>query len=310
MHMSQPHAPRVSVVMPVFNGQRFIAEAVRSVLASRFGDFELLVLDDGSTDDSSAEAMRTGDGDPRLRVIPLSHGGVAAARNAGLAHARGALIANLDADDIMFPERLTRQVAYLDRHPGCVAVGSRALVIDAAGKPVRIGVRVFTHSEIDRAHLDGRGGGIWNPTAMFRKPAAMAAGGYWKELHPTGEDHDFWLRMAEVGQLANLPDVLVRYRIHEGNASVGLNKLEQRLTVTLATLRTTFARRGITDRDPVKGATPPLRAWERWCDRALLRYYSGDRLGAVGPALVGAALRPGAPAARSALRTILFAGPK
>src|SRR5829696_8441401 len=97
-------SPRVSVVMPAYGAEKFVAEAVSSVLASRYRDLELLLLDDGSSDATVAEATRAAAGDERLRVIALPHGGVAAARNAGLAHARGELIANLDADDTMFPD--------------------------------------------------------------------------------------------------------------------------------------------------------------------------------------------------------------
>jgi glycosyltransferase involved in cell wall biosynthesis len=297
--------PRVTVVMPVYNGEKYIAEAVGSVLASRYADFELLVVDDGSTDASIAEATRAAAGDTRLRVVPMSHGGVAAARDAALREARGEFVANLDADDAMFPERLGRQVAFLDRHPDHVAVGARVLVVDALGRPQRVVVRYFTHEEIDAAHLSGLGGAIGNPAAMFRRQAALAVGGFPPTAHATGEDHDFWLRLAEVGRLANLPDVLIRYRIHGANASTGEGKTERRLAVTLDNLRRAFERRGITDREPTKAAAPPLRAAERWCDLALCRHFAGDRVGALWRVAVALALNPAAPATRSAVTRIL-----
>jgi glycosyltransferase involved in cell wall biosynthesis len=303
-------APRVSVVMPVFNGERFMAEAVASVLASEFADLELLLLiDAGCTDRSGAEAERAAAGDPRVRVIRHPHVTPAVARNIGLDQARGQYVANLDCDDAMFPERLARQVAYLDSHPECVAVGSRALIVDADNSPVRIGVRAYSHEEIDGAHMDGRGGTIMNPTATFRRDAAVSINGYSSDLLTTGEDHDFWLRLAEVGRLVNLPDVLIRYRIHDTNASIGATNRERRLKVTLDILARAFARRGITDRVPAKLKAPPLRAWERWTDRALMRYYRGDRLGAAAAALVGVALKPGAAAARVALASTFRAPP-
>ncbi len=301
--------PRVSVVMPVFNGERFIAEAVESVLASDFRDLELLLLiDGGTTDGSAAAATRAAAGDPRVRVIDHPHVVPSVARNVGLHEARGDLIANLDCDDAMFPERLGRQVAYLDSHPECVAVGSRALIVDAENRPVRASVRAFSHEEIDSAHLDGRGGTIMNPTATFRRQAALAIGGYSADLLTTGEDFDLWLRLAEVGRLANMPDVLTRYRAHDKNASLGDAGRERRKVVTIEILTRTFARRGITDRLPAKPKSLPARTWERWSDRALLRYFSGNRLGALAAALVGVALRPTAPATRGALRTVV-AGP-
>jgi len=301
--------PRVSVVMPVYNGERFLAEAVESVLASDYKDFELLILVDGGTTDGSAlEAARLAAKDSRIRVVEHPHAAPSIARNIGLHEARGEFVANLDSDDAMFPDRLGRQVAYLDRHPEVVAVGSRALIVDTVNRPVRVGVRAYTHEQIDGAHLDGRGGTIMNPTATFRKAAAMKIGGYSADLLTTGEDHDFWLRLAEVGRLENLPDVLIRYRIHDKNASIGGTNSDKRLAITLEILRRTFERRGITNREPAKHKGPPARAWERWCDRAVLRYYSGDRRGAATAAFVSVALRPTAPSARWALSTV-FRGP-
>jgi len=297
--------PRVSVVMPVYNGERFIAESVRSVLASELADLELLVLDDGSTDGSVAAVHEASAGDVRVRVISLPHGGVAAARNAGLREARAPLIANLDADDVMLPHRLPKQVAFLDAHPDYVAVGSRALVIDARGVPKRVGVRLFTHEEIDRAHMEGRGGAVWNPTMTFRKDVAVRVGGYLDGLHTTGEDHDLWLRMAEVGKLANLPDVLIRYRIHDRNVSLSAADRERRLAVTLETLGRAFARRGITSRVPAKIAAPAPGLAERLRDAALLRFFTGNRGRAMLLALPACVIQPTSPATWAAARVIL-----
>lgn len=294
--------------MPVYNGERFIAESVKSVLASTFADLELLVLDDGSTDASVAVATQAAAGDPRLRVVTLPHGGVGQARDAGLQHARADLIANLDADDVMFPDRLARQVAYLDAHPECVAVGARCAVIDAQRRPLRIVGRFFHHEEIDRALLSGNGGALGNPTAMFRKAVALSVGGYGDHLRSTGEDHDLWLRMGEAGRLACLPEVLVWYRIHDANTSTGPGSQERRLPVTLATLTRAYARRGISG-EPVKVPTPPKSLWERRCDDALLRFYSGERIGALMHILAAIVLNPAAPSVRSAARPILGGSP-
>jgi len=307
--MSDVRVPRVSVVMPVFNGERFLTEAAESVLTSEFTDFELLLLIDGGCTDRSAEVARgLAATSSRVRVIEHEHVAPSVARNIGLHEARGELIANLDSDDAMLPERLGRQVAYLDAHPECVGVGSRALIVDADNHPVRVGVRAYTHEEIDGGHLDGRGGMIMNPTATFRRAAALKIDGYSAHLLTTGEDHDFWLRLAEVGRLVNLPEVLTRYRIHGTNASIGGTNRERRLAVTMEILGRAFARRGITGRTPAKGKAPPMRRWEKWTDRAWLHYFSGDRRGAATAALIGAAMRPGSAAARAALRAV-FSGP-
>ena len=298
--------PRVSVVMPVFNGERFIAEAIESVLASRFADLELLVLiDGGTTDGSAAVASRAAAGDPRVRLIDHPHVVPSVARNIGLKEARGELIANLDSDDAMFPDRLSRQVAYLDSHPECLAVGSRVLVVNTEGLPQRVLIREFAHEDIDRAHLEGGGGAMGNPAATFRRQAALAIGGYSADVLTSGEDHDFWLRLAEVGRLANMPDVLTRYRIHDTNASIGATNAEKRLAVTMQILTRTFARRGITNRQPAKIKAPPPRIWENWSDRALMRYFAGNRMSAVLAALIGVLLRPTSLLTRGALISVL-----
>ena len=293
--------------MPVYNGERFIAEAVASVLGSDLRDLELLILDDGSTDASVSVATRTAAGDSRVRIIRLSRGGIAAARNAGLVHACADYIANLDADDAMFPHRLTMQLAYLEAHPECVAVGSRSVVVDAEGKPVGVAGRYFTHEDIDRSLLDGNGGAIGNDTAMIRKSAAIAVGGYAPELQTSGEDHDMWLRLAEHGRLVCLPLVLNRYRIHQSNASLGEGSKERRLPVTLDNLARAFVRRGITGRQPQKMPTVPMNAGEKARDRALTMYYQGDRRGAARHVLAAMVMHPRTPGLASAVRTIMSA---
>ncbi|MDB4889392.1 MAG: glycosyl transferase family 2 [Gemmatimonadetes bacterium] len=302
-------APRVSVVMPVYNGERFIAEAVRSVLASEFRDYELLILDDGSTDGSVAVVRRVAGDDARVRIIVLPHGGIAATRNAGLEHSRADYIANLDSDDAMFPHRLALQVAYLDAHPECVAVGSRSVVVDADSKAVGMVGRYITHENIDRSLLEGNGGAIGNDSAMVRKKAAIAVGGYAPQLQTSGEDHDMWLRLAEAGRLVCLPDVLNRYRIHQSNTSLGEGSKERRLPVTLDNLARAFARRGITGREPVKVSPTPMSAGEKARDNALTLYYQGDRRGAAMRIVTAAVAHPRTPAIANAVLTIIGAAP-
>lgn len=302
-------APRVSVIMPVYNGERFIAEAVKSVLASDFRNWELLVLDDGSTDDSIAVARRVAGGDPRVRIIELPHGGIAATRNAGLQHARAKYIANVDSDDAMFPRRLTKQVAYLDAHPECVAVGSRSVVVNEKSKPIGMVGRYFTHEDIDRSLLEGHGGAIGNDTAMIRRQVAIDVGGYAPELQTSGEDHDMWLRLAEAGRLVCLPDVLNRYRVHQSNASLGEGHKERRLPVTIDNLSRAFARRGITGRQPEKVPSVPMSPGEKDRDRALTSYYKDGRRGAAMRILLTAAMHPRTPALLSAMRTIFGGAP-
>ncbi|MEO8224506.1 MAG: hypothetical protein ABI661_06850, partial [Gammaproteobacteria bacterium] len=205
---------------------------------------------------------------------------------------------------VMFPDRLERQVAFLDAHPECAAVGSRSLVVDAGGRPMGVIGRYFSHEAIDAAHLNGIGGALGNNGATFRRSAALSIGGFEGFLSATGEDHDFWLRLGEVGRMACLPDVLNGYRVHQTNTSLGAGSSDRRLPVTLATLTRTFARRGLEGRTPAKLAAAPRSMAERWADRALVRFYSGHRLAAMAMAVPAFLLAPTAPAVRGALRRI------
>ena len=299
--------PQISVVMPAYNAERFIARAIASVRASTCTEWELLVLDDGSTDETLNIAQDAARHDARVRVLQLPHGGVAAARNAGLQAARAELIANLDADDIMFPHRLERQIMFLATHPQCVAVGSRALVINENDTPITVKVRCLSHAEIDATHLACRPGAIWNPTAVFRREAALRINGYSADLRSTGEDFDLWLRMAEVGELANMPEVLSCYRQHNANTSMNKSDAERRFAVTLASVQRAVERRGLPQRKVERQPAPPMTKREVLCDRALYLYFTGNRRKALVYVLAAFALGPTQSATRSALRAIMAA---
>src|ERR1700678_3713440 len=119
--------PRVSVLLPCYNGESYLEEAARSILDQSFIDFELIVIDDGSYDSSSEILARLSAEDVRMRVITKPNGGIVSALNAGLALCRGEYVARMDADDIAFRNRFEFQVKYLDDHPECVLVGGYAL---------------------------------------------------------------------------------------------------------------------------------------------------------------------------------------
>lgn len=298
--------PQLSVIMPVYNGTRYVREAVESVLACAEPSLELLLADDGSSDDSVAVAQAVAQGDDRLRVLSLPHGGVGKARHAALMAARGEYIANLDSDDVTLPGRFARQVAFLDREPGVVAVGTRMLAIDATGRPLRILIRHFTHESIEANYFALRGGALGNPSVMFRREAAQRVGGYDGSLQSVCEDSDLWLRLGEVGRLANLPDVCVLYRIHGANLSLDTVDTTARRSVLASVVARARARRGLPDDG---GAAQPAEraAWERAVDRALMHHFLGRRASSLA-LLAWATLRhPTAPATHGALRTMLSA---
>src|SRR3712207_4054623 len=123
----------ISVVMPVFNGQRFLAEAMDSLLAQTFRDFEVVAVDDGSTDDTPATLHRYAERDARVRVIRGDHAGISAALNRGIAAATHEWIARMDADDVATPDRFAKQLAAAAAHPDVVVWGSYANHVDASG---------------------------------------------------------------------------------------------------------------------------------------------------------------------------------
>ena len=210
--------PTVSIVMGAFNARRFIAEAIRSLLAQTFSDFELIVVDDGSTDDTLQILRSFAKRDSRVWPIQIAHGGIVAAANAGLQAARAELIARADADDVSLPQRLQKQFDFLQANPQVVAVGSRMIVVEPYGSPLRTTEHRLDHESIESELLAGSGWALPQPAAMFRKSAVARVGGY-RNDYPWSEDLDLFLRLAEIGRLANLPDALVKYRVHPNSTN-------------------------------------------------------------------------------------------
>jgi hypothetical protein len=174
----------------------------------------------------------------------------------------------MDADDISLPQRLEKQVAYLWAHPECVLLGARVLRIDPYGSPLDESDHKLTHEEIDAQLLhEGLGWAVTHPVATFRRDAAMKVGGY-REQFTASQDLDMWLRLAEVGRLANLPDVLLKYRSHF--KSVRFTKLQEQKRVKTTILSDAYTRRGLPQPaayPEVKWRPPPageqMRRWAR-----------------------------------------------
>lgn len=204
--------PAITVALSVYNGAQFLAAAIKSVLMQDFGDFEFLLLDDGSSDDSRAIAERYAAQDARLKVITRENRGLVASLNELLGRASAPLIARLDADDICAPERLGRQKAFLDSNPGHALVGSDTRYIDAQGRPLAEPVLPRPHQHDAIVANFEAGPNLVHPAVMYRRDAVRALGGY-RASYLHAEDIDLWLRLSEVSNLANLPEVLLDYRI-------------------------------------------------------------------------------------------------
>ena len=287
--MRVPADPLVSVLLPVWNGEPFLGAAIDSITAQTFPAFELIVIDDGSSDGSLAIARRAADRDRRIAVLPLPHQGLASALNAGIAAARGRHLARMDADDCAAPTRLARQVAHFEAHPGCVVVGSAIEVVDAEDR--RLGITHFptAHADIVAALAGGRSG-LAHPAVLMRRDAVAAVGGYRAGAFPS-EDLDLWLRLRHHGEFANIDEPLLRYRRHP--AAVGVRERGRQLAATRALVAEARAEAG---RPParrlrLRGAVDAAPAYHFECARIALR--GGQQRTAMRHAWVAITAAPG-----------------
>jgi GT2 family glycosyltransferase len=211
-----PSAPVVSVLMTTWNGAAFIAASVRSVLAQSYGDFELIVVDDASTD--ATPAVLAGFTDPRLRVLRLqANRGVVGARNAGFQLVRGRYVAMLDHDDVSRPERLARQVACLDRHPDIVLVATE-VELDTAGRRQRPDHTMGGDTLLLRWLLHVDNPLTWS-SVMLRAEAVRRLGCFVCESFALADDFDLYHRLLTIGEIARLEEPLTIYRWHAANTS-------------------------------------------------------------------------------------------
>src|SRR2546427_10997567 len=206
--------PSVSVVIPVYNGEQFLADAIQSVLDQTYQNFEVIVVDDGSTDGSAAVAKRFGEA---IRYVHKANGGVSKARNTGIAAARGTYLAFLDQDDLWLPDKLAAQVAYLDSHPEIGAVYCQCEV-KGKGWWLRSGLYYAEPVKGDLVCLMRGGTCLLMTTTMFRREVLEKIGGFDETFIGAGyEDADLTIRVSEVAQIAHLPQVLAVYRAHSTN---------------------------------------------------------------------------------------------
>jgi glycosyltransferase involved in cell wall biosynthesis len=204
--------------MPVFNREEFLDDAIQSVVRQDFTDFELLIVDDGSTDRTPDLLGKWAKRDPRVVVVTSkSNQGIPAALNSGLHHARGAYVARLDSDDFMMPRRLAEQASVLDSRPDVVLVSCAYEIVDALGKHLGTWRGDEPHEVVVHLlnfyNIVGGGGQV-----MFRRAEVLAEGGYACE-YPSSEDYDLWVRLLRRGRILTLPFVGMRKRQHEASST-------------------------------------------------------------------------------------------
>ena len=223
--------PRITVAMSVYNNAPYLAAAIESIVGQTFGDFEFLIVDDGSSDGSGAVIDGFAASDSRIRAIRQPNRGLIASLNRMIDEARGELIARMDGDDIALPERFATQVAWLDANPQAGVLGTGCTCIDQQG---RVTDRKFDNVLTPQAILDDLRNGppLCHPSVMMRRDAVRAVGGYHRAYRHC-EDYDLWLRLSEQVAMANLPERLLLYRQSETQVSTA-HAFEQKIGAAIA----------------------------------------------------------------------------
>lgn len=211
--------PKVSVIMAVYNERPYLEKAVQSVLDQTFGDFEFIIVNDGSTDGSKEVLERFEQNSARIRLIHQENRGLIASVNRGLELAKGQYIARMDGDDICYPERFERQVRFLDSSPEVGILGTQIEKIDADGE-VREDWKwsLPTDPEVISWRLLFNTC-LCNPSVMMRRSILESLGGYARWATYV-EDYELFTRAVLQTRLANLPDTLLKFRRHEGSVTV------------------------------------------------------------------------------------------
>lgn len=220
--MTQPsHHPRVTILMPVYNGEKHLGPAIESILRQTYGDFVCLIIDDGSSDSSSSIALSFDD--PRIRVERNPRNlGLVKTLNRGLDMVGTEFVARMDSDDIALPDRIERQIAYLDNNPGVGLCGTAYEIFCEAVH--QIITPPCEHESIIYGLLDDNA--FLHSSVVARMDILNRHGLRYSESYKHAEDYDLWVRLARHTHVGILPQVLVRYRSHPENVS-NTNKSEQ-----------------------------------------------------------------------------------
>lgn len=259
--------PAVSVLMPCYNASRWLHEAIDSVLAQTFEDFEFILVDDGSTDETWNIIQRYRDRDQRIVAISKKNTGPSDSRNVGIAQAKGAWIAPLDADDLCEPTRLEEQANFVRNHPDVVLFGTGCVEIDAQGRSIKKHLYPPEHRELVR-HLERLQRFFPHSSAFFRRELVQDAGCY-NPLYRQAEDWDLWFRLAERGRIASLENCLVRIRKHSEQLSTSAVGTSQIVAGTAASVCHFLRTSGRTDpSDRNKEAN--WQGFLAWVDRRMM----------------------------------------
>ncbi len=221
--------PRVSVIVPVLNGARWLREALNSILDQTMNDLEIIVIDDGSSDGSPDIARSMCEqGERRVRVFEFDHGGLATARNRGMERALGDYYALLDSDDAWLPHHLEAAMAAFDNDPDLGLVHANIQRVDEHGAAIGVPKRHWDTAEDAFEAIALRHEHVSCPTAVVAREAIEAVGGFDERFNGLGcEDRDLWLRVSERFRIRYLDHVAARYRVHSSSMSVNRERMDR-----------------------------------------------------------------------------------
>ena len=235
--------PEITVLMSVYNGQQYLRQCIESILSQTNGDFEFLIIDDGSTDNTPS--ILASYQDARMKIIRQENCGLTKSLNRGLSLAQGNFVARIDADDIAMPDRFERQLSFLQSNPNVAVVGSNAILIDENGN--RIGIARFPchHNDIIK-HLELSQSLFPHSSAFFRREAVLSVGGY-NERFIKAQDYDLYLRLCQKYQLACLEEPLISLRLSLSSLAHSDGKHIQRKMARLALISYLRRQKGLED---------------------------------------------------------------
>lgn len=200
--------------MSAYNGARYVTAAIDSILMQTLRDFEFVIIDDGSTDGVGDLLREYNTREPKIRLLVQENQGLTKSLNNGVRIACGQYLARMDADDVARPTRLESQLEFLEKNRKVVAVGADVDLLDPTGYSYGRRVQPSRHDDIVMRLVRGDGAAMVHPVVMFRMAALRQVGGY-DEDFAVAQDLDLYLRLSEIGELANLPEVLLGWRQHE-----------------------------------------------------------------------------------------------
>ncbi|MGR5452161.1 glycosyltransferase family 2 protein [Vibrio sp. PNB22_3_1] len=207
----------ISIILPVYNGGKYLAIAIDSVLKQTFKDFELICINDGSTDNTYSILKQYEKLDSRVRVVSRENKGLIFTLNEGIILAKNNYIARMDADDICHPKRLELQYKYLEKHQGVAVVGSSYNIIDDKGN--NIGFRNPPSYDYLIKAIQLFGSPFCHPAVMFNRKAIKSEDLFYSEEYPAAEDYELWLRLSSCYRFHNLKEKLLDYRILDSSVS-------------------------------------------------------------------------------------------